>query len=121
MIDFGVAKATSQKLTERTLFTQFGQIVGRLEYMSPEQAECQDQHAERDRYGRIDPAKNRSQRPVSTSPRRSGLDRDEGDAKGSRPPLRHGYPQSNGKLERYHRHLERPSLPVTIFRYSAPQ
>ncbi|MEM9656797.1 MAG: serine/threonine-protein kinase, partial [Planctomycetota bacterium] len=38
VIDFGVAKATSQKLTERTLFTQFGQIVGTLEYMSPEQA-----------------------------------------------------------------------------------
>jgi len=39
VIDFGVAKATSQKLTERTMFTQFGQIVGTLEYMSPEQAD----------------------------------------------------------------------------------
>lgn len=39
VIDFGVAKATSQKLTERTLFTQFGQIIGTLEYMSPEQAQ----------------------------------------------------------------------------------
>ncbi|HEV3005606.1 MAG TPA: serine/threonine-protein kinase, partial [Pirellulales bacterium] len=39
VIDFGVAKATSQKLTERTMFTQYGQIVGTLEYMSPEQAE----------------------------------------------------------------------------------
>lgn len=38
VIDFGVAKATSQKLTEKTMFTQFGQIVGTLEYMSPEQA-----------------------------------------------------------------------------------
>ena len=38
VIDFGVAKATGQQLTERTLFTQFGQIVGTLEYMSPEQA-----------------------------------------------------------------------------------
>ena len=38
MIDFGVAKATSQQLTEKTMFTQFGQIVGTLEYMSPEQA-----------------------------------------------------------------------------------
>ena len=38
IIDFGVAKATSQKLTERTLFTAFGSIVGTLEYMSPEQA-----------------------------------------------------------------------------------
>src|SRR5262249_25521080 len=36
IIDFGVAKATSQKLTERTLFTAFGAFVGTLEYMSPE-------------------------------------------------------------------------------------
>ena len=39
VIDFGVAKATGQKLTERTLFTGFGGIIGTLEYMSPEQAE----------------------------------------------------------------------------------
>ncbi len=39
VIDFGVAKATEQKLTERTLFTQYGTLVGTLEYMSPEQAE----------------------------------------------------------------------------------
>jgi serine/threonine protein kinase len=38
VIDFGVAKATGPKLTERTLFTEFGQVVGTLEYMSPEQA-----------------------------------------------------------------------------------
>jgi len=38
IIDFGVAKAISQKLTERTMFTQYGQIVGTLDYMSPEQA-----------------------------------------------------------------------------------
>ncbi|MEO2018710.1 MAG: serine/threonine-protein kinase [Fuerstiella sp.] len=38
VIDFGVAKATNQQLTEKTLFTQLGQIVGTLEYMSPEQA-----------------------------------------------------------------------------------
>jgi eukaryotic-like serine/threonine-protein kinase len=39
VIDFGVANATEQKLTERTLFTQYGALVGTLEYMSPEQAE----------------------------------------------------------------------------------
>src|SRR5262245_58951580 len=39
VIDFGVAKATGQSLTEKTLVTGFGAIVGTLEYMSPEQAE----------------------------------------------------------------------------------
>jgi serine/threonine protein kinase/tetratricopeptide (TPR) repeat protein len=38
VIDFGVAKATGVRLTERTLFTGFGAMVGTLEYMSPEQA-----------------------------------------------------------------------------------
>jgi serine/threonine protein kinase/tetratricopeptide (TPR) repeat protein len=39
VIDFGVAKAIEQRLTERTMFTQYGQIIGTFEYMSPEQAE----------------------------------------------------------------------------------
>lgn len=38
VIDFGVAKATGQQLTEKTLFTHFDQVVGTFEYMSPEQA-----------------------------------------------------------------------------------
>ena len=38
IIDFGVAKALNQKLTEKTMFTQYGQIIGTPEYMSPEQA-----------------------------------------------------------------------------------
>jgi len=39
IIDFGVAKAISQRLTERTMFTELGQLIGTPEYMSPEQAE----------------------------------------------------------------------------------
>jgi serine/threonine protein kinase/tetratricopeptide (TPR) repeat protein len=39
VIDFGVAKAAGQSLTDKTLVTGFGAIVGTLEYMSPEQAE----------------------------------------------------------------------------------
>ena len=38
VIDFGVAKAIGSPLTEKTMFTGFGQIVGTIEYMSPEQA-----------------------------------------------------------------------------------
>jgi WD40 repeat protein/serine/threonine protein kinase len=38
VIDFGVARATHQRLTERTLFTEFGQFIGTPAYMSPEQA-----------------------------------------------------------------------------------
>jgi serine/threonine protein kinase/tetratricopeptide (TPR) repeat protein len=43
VIDFGVAKATGQRLTDATLFTDFGSVVGTLEYMSPEQAELNNQ------------------------------------------------------------------------------
>ena len=39
VIDFGVAKATEQRLTERTLFTEQGRMIGTPAYMSPEQAE----------------------------------------------------------------------------------
>jgi WD40 repeat protein/serine/threonine protein kinase/Flp pilus assembly protein TadD len=39
VIDFGVAKAAGQPLTDKTLVTGFGNLVGTLEYMSPEQAE----------------------------------------------------------------------------------
>ena len=41
IIDFGIAKATAQPLTEQTLFTVLGAIIGTPEYMSPEQAETQ--------------------------------------------------------------------------------
>ena len=38
VIDFGVAKATAGKLTDESLSTNFGAVVGTLEYMAPEQA-----------------------------------------------------------------------------------
>jgi serine/threonine protein kinase/Tfp pilus assembly protein PilF len=39
VIDFGIAKATGPQLTEKTLFTNFAQLIGTPLYMSPEQAE----------------------------------------------------------------------------------
>ena len=42
VIDFGVAKATHQRLTEKTLFTQHGVLIGTPAYMSPEQAEMSE-------------------------------------------------------------------------------
>jgi len=38
VIDFGIAKATQARLTERTLFTELRQLIGTPQYMSPEQA-----------------------------------------------------------------------------------
>ncbi len=43
VIDFGVARAVSQPLTERTLYTEQGQLIGTPEYMSPEQADLSNQ------------------------------------------------------------------------------
>jgi len=42
VIDFGIAKAINQKLTEKTLFTRYAHIIGTPAYMSPEQAELSD-------------------------------------------------------------------------------
>jgi len=42
VIDFGIAKATNARLTEKTLFTEYRQLIGTPEYMSPEQAEMSD-------------------------------------------------------------------------------
>src|SRR6266853_2086760 len=39
IIDFGLAKATSQRLTDASMYTRVGTIMGTLEYMSPEQAD----------------------------------------------------------------------------------
>ena len=38
IIDFGIAKAVAQKLTDKTVFTEDRQVIGTLQYMSPEQA-----------------------------------------------------------------------------------
>ena len=43
VIDFGLAKAIGQRLTDLTMFTGFGEIIGTLEYMSPEQAKFNQQ------------------------------------------------------------------------------
>ncbi|MGO9829506.1 MAG: tetratricopeptide repeat protein [Myxococcaceae bacterium] len=43
IIDFGIAKATSYRLTEKTLFTELGAVIGTPEYMSPEQADLTGQ------------------------------------------------------------------------------
>ncbi|MEA3224441.1 MAG: serine/threonine-protein kinase, partial [Planctomycetota bacterium] len=42
VIDFGIAKATKQRLTEKTLFTRYAHIIGTPAYMSPEQADLSD-------------------------------------------------------------------------------
>jgi tetratricopeptide (TPR) repeat protein len=42
VIDFGIAKATSVELTQKTLFTKYAQIIGTPEYMAPEQAEQEE-------------------------------------------------------------------------------
>jgi eukaryotic-like serine/threonine-protein kinase len=43
IIDFGIAKATGYRLTEKTLFTEVGAVIGTPEYMSPEQADSTGQ------------------------------------------------------------------------------
>jgi len=47
VIDFGIAKATNQRLTEKTLFTAFGQFIGTPQYMSPEQAALSNEEVDR--------------------------------------------------------------------------
>ena len=39
VIDFGIAKATGARLTDRSIYTEVGALIGTLEYMAPEQAE----------------------------------------------------------------------------------
>ena len=46
IIDFGVAKAIAQPLTDKTVYTEFGQLIGTPEYMSPEQAELSGRHVD---------------------------------------------------------------------------
>lgn len=44
IIDFGLAKATAQRLTDRSMFTELGMMVGTPAYMSPEQADQREQN-----------------------------------------------------------------------------
>src|SRR5271166_1359657 len=44
VIDFGIAKATEQSLTDKTLFTAYAQLLGTPAYMSPEQMELSGQN-----------------------------------------------------------------------------
>src|SRR5579864_4779130 len=44
IIDFGLAKAMGQHVTDRTMFTEFGVMVGTPSYMSPEQADCNERN-----------------------------------------------------------------------------
>jgi len=44
IIDFGVAKATAQSLTDKVMHTEMGQLLGTPEYMSPEQAEMSQEN-----------------------------------------------------------------------------
>lgn len=44
IIDFGLAKAMGQRLTEMTMFTELGGVVGTPDYMSPEQADCNERN-----------------------------------------------------------------------------
>jgi serine/threonine protein kinase/tetratricopeptide (TPR) repeat protein len=44
VIDFGLAKATAQRLTDKTMFTELGVMMGTPEYMSPEQADQREQN-----------------------------------------------------------------------------
>src|SRR6202167_5335231 len=44
IIDFGLAKAIGQRLTDKTLFTEVGVMLGTPEYMSPEQADQREQN-----------------------------------------------------------------------------
>ena len=50
VIDFGIAKATGGRLTDKTLFTEFRQLLGTPEYMSPEQARGEKLDARSDLY-----------------------------------------------------------------------
>jgi serine/threonine protein kinase len=97
VIDFGIAKPTQARLTEKTLFTEFRQMIGTPQYMSPEQALGQSAQPKRadldpgpdasDRHGA---AAHRCAAAWPTDPRRSGLDLHEVPGERSVAPVRIG-------------------------------
>jgi serine/threonine protein kinase len=103
VIDFGMAKALGQRLTEQTLHTRFAQMIGTPQYMSPEQAEMSalDVDTRSDVYERSDqhagaggcrvdrpPPAHGTAAARSDDPGRPRLDRDAGAREGSHPALR---------------------------------
>ncbi|MCI0741171.1 MAG: hypothetical protein L0Y72_19235 [Gemmataceae bacterium] len=85
IIDFGVAKALHQHLTDQSMYTEIGQIVGTLEYMSPEQAELSALDIDTRQPG--DAAAHRAGAAGQGGARRARLDRDEGAGEGPHAPL----------------------------------
>src|SRR5207302_3523549 len=77
VIDFGVAKAAGQPLTDRTLMTGFGAVVGTPEYMSPEQASLnnQDIDTRSDVYSLGGAAVRAAHRHDASGPQEPGQDR----------------------------------------------
>ncbi len=105
IIDFGIAKALGRELTDRTLVTRVGQMIGTPEYMSPEQAEMTelDVDTRTDIYSLgvmlfellvgtlpFDFAAKAELGPEEGAEIRSRLDHPQGDGEGPDPPVRDG-------------------------------
>ena len=120
VIDFGVAKAIGQQLTEQTVYTALSQLVGTPLYMSPEQAEMNQlgcRYPQRRLFaGR---AALRAARPAQTPvrqgdarqgrPRRDAADDPRGRAAASQPPGQHAPAPRPCSTTSQHRGIDRPA------------